>query len=335
MNRFTPPSRNPVSRRSVRAGTVGLAMSLLAALSGTTVHDATAGTSPSPDLKACSNSADNMLSACRYDTKDNYFVKTAKCRNFADPTARHDCVDDRAAAFAEDSALCGDQHEGRLDVCAVLGEAPYDPIIDPANFVDPLSIGKTVAPNPYLILVPGYTRQYRSEDEQITVTVTRSKVVIDGVTCIVVQDISKSGSRVNEVTQDFFAQDIEGNVWYFGELSTAYHAGELPSMDGSFKAGIDDAKPGIVMPAMPMVGMTYREEFALGEAEDLAKVLSVTASESVPAASCSRNCVRTRNFSPLEPDAVENKFYAPGIGELVAYDLADPKNREELISYHY
>ncbi|MDB5971796.1 MAG: hypothetical protein JWQ90_4246 [Hydrocarboniphaga sp.] len=283
----------------------------------------------------CSAAAADMRTACGFDTADNFWVKSAICANLADADERAACEEEKRQDFADDHALCAAQYAGRADVCKDLGEARYDPVVDPANFVDPAAIGTSVAANPFLILTPGYTRIYSSPTELITVTVTKKTVKIDGVICTVVHDISKSGNYVNEDTDDYFAQDLQGNVWYFGELSTAYDKGELPSTDGSFKAGIDGAKPGIVMFAAAQLGQEYREEFALGEAEDIAKVESLTATETVPAASCAGNCLKTLNFTPLEPDATENKFYVPGIGEIVSFDSADPSQREELVEYHY
>ncbi|MGQ0622500.1 MAG: hypothetical protein ACT4QA_21760 [Panacagrimonas sp.] len=283
----------------------------------------------------CSATANSLQTACRSAAREDFFVSAANCSNISDAGDRAECQADRAGSLREDNAECVEQREARGDVCDALGEARYDPEIDPANFVDPAAIGTSVTPNPYLILTPGYTRIYRGEDEEITVTVTHRTLRIAGVKCTVVRDIARVGGRVEEDTEDYFAQDLQGNVWYFGEVSTSFDREELPSFDGSFKAGIDEAKPGIVMFAAPEVGVTYREEWSLANAEDIARVVSLAASASVPGGRCNGTCLETRNSTPIEPDNVERKFYAPGIGELLAFPIDEPGAREELVEFHY
>ena len=94
-------------------------------------------------------------------------------------------------------------------------------------------------------------------------------------------------------------------------------------IEGSFKAGRDSARPGILLLADPQVGDAYRQEMALGEAEDVAEVISITGTESVLAAACSSTCLVTRDFSPLEPGVEENKYYVPGIGLILEVDLEE------------
>ena len=135
-----------------------------------------------------------------------------------------------------------------------------------------------------------------------------------------------------EDTDDFYAQATDGAVWYFGEAAKQLENGEIVGVEGSFRGGVDSAKPGIIMEAHPAVGDVYRQEFALGDAEDAAEVLSVTGTESVPGASCTSSCVVTHDFSPLEPDANEQKFYAPGVGIMLEIDFETGGTRLELIS---
>jgi hypothetical protein len=174
---------------------------------------------------------------------------------------------------------------------------------------------------------------YKGGGEIDTVTVTNATKVIDGVETIVVHDVVTDESLVTtEDTDDYFAQDTSGSVWYFGESAKKFENGEIVGVEGSFKAGIDGAKPGIIMKATPAVGDVYRQEFALGDAEDAGEVLSITGSETVPGATCTGTCVVTHDFSPLEPDANEQKFYAPGIGVILEVDVAAGGTRLELIS---
>lgn len=200
---------------------------------------------------------------------------------------------------------------------------PYNPIIDPANFVGTID-------NQYMPLVPGTTFIYEAETEdgltRDVMFVTHETKVILGVTCTVVQDtatvfddVSPAG-RVEEDTEDWFAQDADGNVWYFGEFTTAFEYDEQGNLigtsnEGSWEAGQGDpvAKPGIVMQADPQPGESYRQEFFEGQAEDMATVLRLNASVSVPYGDF-EDCLETKEWTPLEPGHVEQKFYAPGVG---------------------
>jgi hypothetical protein len=284
----------------------------------------------------CSSSANSMFTACKYDANDNFWVEYSKCQNLTNQALRNDCIEEARDDNEENVDLCDDQKSARRTICRGLREAIHDPLINPAAFVDPLQIGTSVAPNPYLILTPGYTRVYQTATEIITITVTHETQNILGVNCIVSRDtVTDLEGELIEDTVDFFAQDGFGNVWYFGETTAEYEGGFPVSVDGTFKAGDARAKPGIAMQAMPHVGTLYREEFALGEAEDVAEILSTTASESAPGARCSGTCLLTRNSTPISPDNIENKYYAPGIGEIVAFRVDDPGNREVLVEYHY
>lgn len=199
--------------------------------------------------------------------------------------------------------------------------------IDPARFT-------SVVDNPYFPLVPGTTYRYSvvGDDgpEDVVVTVTGSTRVVAGVTCVVVHDVSSSNGKVREDTWDWYAQDEEGAVWYFGEDTKAYERGHV-STEGSWEAGVNGAKPGIVMPARPRVGVSYRQEYLAGEAEDMAEVIAVDASATVPYGTF-RNCVQTKDWTPLEPESVENKYYAPGVGMVLAVKVQGGTEREELVS---
>ena len=96
-------------------------------------------------------------------------------------------------------------------------------------------------------------------------------------------------------------------------------SGEIVSLEGSWKAGVDGAKPGIIMEAHPQVGDVYRQEFALDVAEDMAEVISLNETLTVHSVTYN-NSLKTQEFSPLEPDVLENKFYAPGVGNIRTVD---------------
>jgi len=182
---------------------------------------------------------------------------------------------------------------------------PYQPVIDPADFV--LGVNNT-----YFPLVPGTTFVYEGA-EHVEVHVTNSTRTVMGVVCVVVRDMVSEDGAVVEDTYDWYAQDVHGNVWYFGEDSKEYEDGEMVSTAGSWEAGVGGARPGIVMLAHPHVGLTYRQEYLKGEAEDMGTVLSLDAAVTVPAGTYS-GALRTKDFTPLEPGVLEHKYYAPGVG---------------------
>jgi len=284
--------------------------------------------------RACSKTASSAYLACSYEVKDDYWIAKGNCYNLSDREERDECFEEAKEEYKEAKGECREQLEARKDLCEELGEAPYDPEIDPDDFV---TVDDSNA-NPYFPLVPGKQWVYEGGDETITVTVTYETVEILGVTCIEVSDVVEEDGEVIEDTKDWYAQDVEGNVWYFGERSVEREDCEedgcdayLLSDDGSWIAGVDGAKPGIIMfgDLSDKVGTVFRQEFALGDAEDAGELVSVAASESVPAASCTGDCVQTRDFTPLEPDAEELKYYAPGIGLILEVD-AETGDRVEL-----
>jgi hypothetical protein len=186
----------------------------------------------------------------------------------------------------------------------------YRPAIDPADFVP-------VIDNPYLPLRPGTTLVYEGtsggEREVVRVSVTDDTEEILGITATVVRDRVFVGGKLAEDTFDWYAQDRQGNVWYLGEDTKEYEDGKVVSTEGSWEAGVDGAQAGIIMLADPRVGDAYRQEFYEGEAEDVARVLALDASVTVPHGSFV-GVLRTEDWTPLEPRIRENKFYARGIG---------------------
>lgn len=174
--------------------------------------------------------------------------------------------------------------------------------------------------NAYMPLRPGTTFVYANpaEGEEIRVVVTHETRVVDGVTCVVVHDTERVNGLVIEETFDWYAQDAAGNVWYFGEDTTAYEPGDPGpgSTEGSWEAGINGAQPGVVMLADPQVGNRYRQEYYEGEAEDWAEVRSLDARTHVPYGSFD-SVLKTLDVNPLDPSR-EHKFYAEGVGNLLA-----------------
>lgn len=169
--------------------------------------------------------------------------------------------------------------------------------------------------------------------ETIFIEVLADTREIMGVECVTVRDTVTIEGELVEDTYDWYAQDDDGNVWYFGEISFNYaEDGWVEDIDGSWLAGVDGALPGIVMLAQPSVGTTYRQEFWLGEAEDAATVLEVGASVTIGLGTFD-GCLVTADFLPPEPDALEHKTYAPGIGFLREVKPEDGES-VELVAYN-
>jgi hypothetical protein len=243
-----------------------------------------------------------------------------------DATKRKACTR-RAATDTQDALkTCQDQHTARETVCGRLGAAPYVPSIDPANFVG--TIG-----NPFFPLTPGKTFVYEGETaqghEHDEFAVTCNTKMILGVTCIEVHDTVHLAGDLTEDTLDWFAQDKDGNVWYFGENSKQLAGGLFLGVEGSWIGGVDGAQPGIVMKAHPAIGDFYRQEYLLGVAEDMAEVVSLTDTAMVPfPPGMFSNVLKTKETSPLEPDASENKYYAMGVGNILTVDLVTGEKSE-------
>ncbi len=187
-------------------------------------------------------------------------------------------------------------------------ESEYHPVIDPAQFTNAIT-------NPLFPLTPGQTYVYVSATDSNEVEVTHQTRVVMGVTCVVVRDRGWADRELVEETYDWYAQGTDSNVWYFGEISLQYENGVVVSTEGSWEAGEDGAQPGIIMKAHPQVGESYRQEFLEGEAEDMADVESLTETVTVPYGTFT-NCLKTREWTPLEPGVSEHKYYAPGVGHL-------------------
>ena len=285
---------------------------------------------------ACTATARSARRACRNDVRDDFWTTIGNCANLSDPIAASQCSDEAKDARREDRRLCGDRFRARIELCSALGEDAFDPSFDPADFVDPMEIGVTVAANPYFPLEQGRRWVYEGDGETIVVTVREETKRIGGVTCLVVNDRVEEDGEVLEDTDDWYAQDLLGNVWYCGEIARNFELDEddvpeLVDVDGSWKAFRDFARPGILMQAVPEIGVIYRQEFALREAEDMGQVVLNDGTESVPAASCSGDCLVTRDFTPIEPDAEEYKYYAPGIGLIL--EVGQDGSRVELVEF--
>ncbi|QBR92103.1 hypothetical protein [Nocardioides euryhalodurans] len=230
-----------------------------------------------------------------------------------------------------------------LLVAAVASGCASDPpTVDPTG-VDLLEI-PTPSPDPddfvsgidnrWLPLTPGSEWVYESTDgETITVTVTDETRLVAGVRTTVVRDVvTGEDGEVVEETSDWFAQDVDGNVWYFGEETTEYDDRGRPDTAGSWEAGVDGAEAGVVMLAEPRRGDGYQQEHLAGEAEDRATVLSLDESLQIDSGSYDGLLV-TEETTPLEPGLVEHKYYAPGLGLVLEQTVAGDGGEAELVGF--
>ena len=210
------------------------------------------------------------------------------------------------------------------------GSQPFP--IDPSEFT-------TEIDNPYWPMKPGSQWTFRETDAEgavrdVDVTVLdKTKTIANRDEARIVHDQVTEDGQLSEDTYDWYAQDSEGNLWYFGEDTTEYANGKPKTKEGSWEAGVDGALAGIIMPANPQVGMTYREEYYKGHAEDGASIIATDALVKVPFGRFEHG-VQTRNFSGIEPDVIEEKIYAQGVGVVLEITVSGGSDRSELLSYH-
>jgi len=296
--------------------------------------------------RSCTKTSWAAFKASRHESKDDFWIAIGNCNNLSDPDERRECRQEAKEELFSAKEDRRDQLDARLEICEELGEGPYDPVINPDDFVDFEEIvegEETLAPNRYFPLVPGTTWEYLAIDdsgtavERILVEVLDDTKEILGVNCIIVRDrvweIDEEGEEdLIEDTDDWYAQDMDGNVWYFGEISKEFEDGELVGIEGSWTSGVDGAKPGYLMLADPEEGDYYRQEFFLGDAEDMGEVISIDAGPvAVPFGIYTDDVLKTRDWTPIEPDVLEYKYYAPDVGMVLEFD-PDSGERVELIN---
>ena len=312
--------------------------------------------------RACSETASAVFIACQNGNEDDYWIAKANCYN-SPKEDQAECFQEAKAEYKDAKAECRDQLEARKDLCDVLGEAPYNPDLDPADFVDdPTTINAGTA-NPYWPLVPGYKWTYKTRVydemgnpgpviETNTVEVTHDTVMIEGIKCIVVRDIVYEGDQpdppdpaaLSEDTYDWYAQKHDRTVWYMGEFSLAKEAEGLFADDGSWQAGFDGGEGGVIMFGDPSAvddGTVYRQELYVGEAEDAAQKIQIS-NDPVTVlytpgvdTTFNENVLKNYEFSVLEPGVGENKYYAPGVGLLVEEALEDGEPTGEVNELWY
>jgi hypothetical protein len=226
------------------------------------------------------------------------------------------------AAFILALAACGGS-----DSSLPQGGEPVK--LDPKDFTSRVD-------NPYWPMARGSRWVYRETDAEgnvsrVEVTVMDKAKRILAIDALVVHDVLTEDGEVKEDTYDWYAQDADGNLWYLGEDTKEYDNGKV-STEGSWEAGVDGAQPGVLVPADPKPGLTFRQEYYKGQAEDSAEVLRLDAKAKVPFGAFD-HLLQTKEFTPLEPKLVEQKFYARGVGPVLARTVGGGSDREVLLRF--
>jgi hypothetical protein len=237
----------------------------------------------------------------------------------------------RAAAALGAAALAAAACASAAHAQSPLPQGSETVQLDPADFT-------TRIDNPYWPMKAGTKWVYRETDsggarQRVVVKVThRTKRIANGVTARVVSDIVTERGRPVEKTRDWYAQDNDGNIWYLGEHTTEYENGKPKSTEGSFEAGVDGAQAGVIMPAEPRVGLAYRQEYYKGHAEDKAAIFSLDEQAGTPFRHFP-HVLMTKEWNPIEPRVLEFKFYARGVGPVLAVTASGGSDREELVRF--
>jgi hypothetical protein len=227
-------------------------------------------------------------------------------------------------AFVLLAVGCGSEQPG----AAALPQGAEAVTLDPADFSAEID-------NPYWPMEPGTTWVFRETDgegkvQRVAVTVTERTKTIMGIEARVVHDVVTEDGEPVEDTFDWYAQDSSGNIWYLGEDTKEFENGKVVSRKGSWEAGVDGAQAGIALPGEPAVGLSYRQEYYKGQAEDAAEVLSLTGHAVVPFGTFD-DALETKDYTPLDPELVEHKYYAQGVGPVFARTVSGGSDREELV----
>ena len=341
---------------------------LISVLATLVIMGATSGkaTAIEDNIEFCSLSAQTLFRACNFDVRDDANETFANCIGIIDPNERADCYKELRLGWMEGKEVCMDQRDARLDVCELIGEEQYlDPLLEPdITFIDPDEIGFTYDPNHYVSLTAGHTYVLRAgEDFEETVVVhvtdmireaegydeaVLCRVVVDAV--MIAEEDEEGGSIewvAEEITDDYFAQDDTGIVYYCGEIARNFEDGYLDNLDGSFFSGVGFAKAGVLIRQFPNVGQVDRQEYAIAEAEDVIEYIDLSAVPSEeeggqntnePSFACTGNadgdCLKTFDSAALDPEATEYKYYRKDLGFVLAVAMEDGEitgEREELV----
>ena len=291
-------------------------------------------TADGEDVGPCKTTARHVWRSQLFEIQEEYWIAIANASTLPTHAERQEAIATAKEDRKEEKGWAGELREAREELCEKLKEHRYDPVINPDDFLSP---EETAAdPNPYFPLVPGTKYTYQGETDEgtevVEVTITDDTREILGVDCMVVEDVVFLEGEKIEDTRDYYAQHKQtGDVWYFGENTFELEDGLIVELAGAWIAGEEGGKPGILTKANASVGDVHRQEMLLGDAEDYAEVLGLSESVTVPAGTF-ENCRRTFEGTPLEPDALEHKFAAPGVGVILEVNV-ETGERLELISF--
>jgi len=167
--------------------------------------------------------------------------------------------------------------------------------------------------NPYFLLWPGYKLRLQHGKDAMVISVLEETKIVDGVKTRVVEERETKDGKLVEVSRNYFAMSrVTGDVYYFGEDVDIYKNGKISSHDGSWLAGVNGARFGLMMPGRPGVGDRYCQEVAPGVAMDRAEIISLKEDFTTPRTTYER-CLRVRETSGLEKGSAD-KLYAPDVG---------------------
>lgn len=297
----------------------------------------------------CTAHAKLLRRACHADRRDDLLVHLADCIYVTPREDKRECRVEAHVEAGEKTEECWEVFQARLDVCDLVGEQRFDVEFDPADFVDPDDIGDGVDPNPYWPLTAGHTHVVIADGEVTVVTATDEVREVGGLPCRVIRDLVFEEGEDDEgeieyegveVTQDWYAQHVNGDTIYCGENTYEVEDGLIDNTDGSFANGTDRARAGFLVRAFPVVGQGDRQEMATDEAEDYVEYVSLATTPSdeeggdVAAYPCDGGCMQTFEVNPHDPGQAEFKYYLPGTGFVLATKLDEDGNptgeREEV-----
>jgi hypothetical protein len=300
----------------------------------------------------CTATTEAQQDACRYQALADMNVSRARCFNVSDAEERDACFEQARAERVGANKLCREQREARLEICDALGEARYAPDFDPADFES--DYHHLVHPHPYFPLTIGHRWDYDGSLETNTIVALDETKLIDGVTCIVLNDKRYENGLLVEDTDDWYGQRKDGTVDFCGEAVSNFETfpGDSPSRperlntDGQWKTGREGDPSGAYILASPRVGDIHRSEFSPGKAEDTVRYLSLAygyggdaeLDEHVPRALadllCNHDCWVTGEITGLEPGSFTRKYYARGIGFFLGVEV-DTGEKVQLTSCNF
>jgi hypothetical protein len=214
-------------------------------------------------------------------------------------------------------------------VLTVFKKSGYSPHVIPEEFVKGIS-------NPYFPLVTGQVRNYaisgQGDAATLSVTSTANSKMILGILCLGFHDRGIAAEGQTEDTWRWYAQDADGNVWYFASETKKYNYADL-SEQSSWQAGTSGAKPGKAMVGRPQdfINKEFQVDFVPGVSEHKAQVLGVGETVTVASGTFS-GCVKIRVYSDLESGKEEHQYYAPGVGLILSESVPAGGRRMELVS---